>query len=210
MREKYGGTSVTRLRQLTSKFDTYKKLPNHNITQHVRIMSTVIRELKLVGHILSNEQQVQASIRSLFYNWEHLKVNLTHNDSIKTFADAACHVELEDERLGAAKFLVQAFVAESSSGKASGFKRKKNWFKGGKGKGKETRQGPKKNKHKRNNKGKWFGKKKDKSKLKYFNYQVLGHFAQECPELKKVALINTSFNVVYASSTVMLTILCRL
>ncbi|XP_022899289.1 uncharacterized protein LOC111412586 [Olea europaea var. sylvestris] len=50
----------------------------------------------------------------------------------------------------------QAFVAESSSGKASGFK-------------------------------------------------LLGHFARECPELKKVALINTSFSDVYVSSTVMLT-----
>ncbi|XP_022853910.1 uncharacterized protein LOC111375338 [Olea europaea var. sylvestris] len=123
---KYGGTSVIRLRQLPIKFDTYKKLPNHNITQHVRIMSIMIRELKLAGHILSNEQQVHALICSLPDNWEYLKVNLTHNDSIKTFADDARHVELEDERLGAAKYLGQAFVAESSSGKASGFKRKKN------------------------------------------------------------------------------------
>jgi len=53
-------------------------------------------------------------IRSLPNNWEHLKVNLTHNDSIKTFSDVARHVELEDERLGALKAYSNAFVAESS------------------------------------------------------------------------------------------------
>ena len=33
---KFGGTSVTKLRKLTIKFDTYKKRPNHNMRQHLR------------------------------------------------------------------------------------------------------------------------------------------------------------------------------
>ena len=49
-----------------------------------------------------------------------MKVNLTHNESIKTFNNIARHVELEDERLGVAKIQGQAFVAESNSLKASG------------------------------------------------------------------------------------------
>jgi len=53
-----------------------------------------------------------------------LKVNLTHNDSIKTFS--ANHVELEDERLGVANAASNAFVAESTGTKSSSFKRKKN------------------------------------------------------------------------------------
>lgn len=51
---------------------------------------------------------------------------MTHSDSIKTFSDVSRHVELEDERLGVAKSITSAFVAESSSKKASGFKRFKN------------------------------------------------------------------------------------
>nr|CAD1823418.1 unnamed protein product [Ananas comosus var. bracteatus] len=57
----------------------------------------------LIGHTLTDEQQVQAVIRSLPDSWEHMKVNLTHNDSIKTFVDMARHVEQEDEHLGATR-----------------------------------------------------------------------------------------------------------
>ncbi|XP_073289064.1 uncharacterized protein [Primulina huaijiensis] len=57
LREKYGGTTVTRLRQLTIKFDTYKKQADHSIKQHLRTMSNMIRELTSAGHILSDEQQ---------------------------------------------------------------------------------------------------------------------------------------------------------
>ncbi|KAH0725073.1 hypothetical protein KY284_000938 [Solanum tuberosum] len=74
----------------------------------------MISQLKSVVHVLSDEQQVQAMIQSLPNNLEHLKVNLTHNDSIKTFYDVAHHVELEDECLGAAKAASNAFVAEAS------------------------------------------------------------------------------------------------
>ncbi|KAH0671590.1 hypothetical protein KY289_026083 [Solanum tuberosum] len=122
LRGMYGGTSVTHLRQLTIKFDTYKKCHDQNIKQHFRVMSNMITQLKSVGHVLSDEQQVQTVIRSLPNNWEHLKVNLTHNDNIKTFSDVTRHVELEDERLGAAKAAFHAFVAESSGTKSSGFK----------------------------------------------------------------------------------------
>ena len=63
----------------------------------------MITELKSAGHQLTDEQQVQAVIRSLPASWEHMKVNMTHNESIKTFADIAHHLELEDERLESAK-----------------------------------------------------------------------------------------------------------
>ncbi|XP_070049220.1 uncharacterized protein [Nicotiana tomentosiformis] len=130
LREAYRGTNVTRIRKLTIKFDTYKNPHDHSVKQHLRVMSNMIAQLKSTGHVLSDEQQVQAVIRFLPNNWEHLKVNLTHNDNIKTFADVAHHVELEDERLGAAKDLPNAFVAESSSTKRSSFKHKKKWRKG--------------------------------------------------------------------------------
>uniref|UniRef100_M0ZYM9 Uncharacterized protein n=1 Tax=Solanum tuberosum TaxID=4113 RepID=M0ZYM9_SOLTU len=72
----------------------------------------MIAQLKSVGHVLLDEKQVQAVIRSLLNNWKHFKVNLTHNDSIKTFSDVARHVELEDERLGVVKAASNALMSE--------------------------------------------------------------------------------------------------
>ena len=93
--------------------------------QHLREMSNMITELKSAGHILTNEQQVQAVIRSLPKSWEHMKVNMTQNISIKTFEDAGHHVELEDERLEAARSFGQAYFAESnkSNKKRKAFKK---------------------------------------------------------------------------------------
>ena len=54
---------------------------------------------------------------------------MTHNENIKTFADIARHLELEDERLETAKPDAQAYVAASSSNNVSGFKRKINFGK---------------------------------------------------------------------------------
>jgi gag-polypeptide of LTR copia-type len=67
--------------------------------QHLMEMSNMISELKDAGHILTNEQHVQAVIRSLLYTWEHMKVNLTHNEGIKTINDAVRHLELEEDRI---------------------------------------------------------------------------------------------------------------
>ena len=52
----FGGTSTTRLRQLTLKLDAYKKQSNHTMSKHLTIMSNMISELKGVGHKLTNEQ----------------------------------------------------------------------------------------------------------------------------------------------------------
>ena len=50
----FGGTSTTRLGQLTLKFDAYKKQLNHTMRQHLTIMSNMISELKGDGHELTN------------------------------------------------------------------------------------------------------------------------------------------------------------
>ncbi|KAK0598685.1 hypothetical protein LWI29_036999 [Acer saccharum] len=124
LKDKFGGTSTTKLRRLTIKFDTYRKRQNHDMRQHLREMSNMIRELKSAGHTLTDEQQIQAVIRSLPNSWENMKINMTHNDNIKTFDDISRHVELEDERLEAAKASGQLYMAESSKRKTKGFKRK--------------------------------------------------------------------------------------
>ena len=63
--EKFDGTSITKLRSFTIKFDTYKKRPEHNMKKHLMQMSNMISELKNASHTLIDEQQVQAMIRLL-------------------------------------------------------------------------------------------------------------------------------------------------
>lgn len=63
-------------------------------------------------------------IRSLVNSWVHMKENITHNESIKTFDDITCHLELEDECLKVAKSNSKANVKASSSCKAFGPKYK--------------------------------------------------------------------------------------
>uniref|UniRef100_A0A2N9F135 CCHC-type domain-containing protein n=1 Tax=Fagus sylvatica TaxID=28930 RepID=A0A2N9F135_FAGSY len=56
----FGGTSTTRLRSLVLKFEVYRKDPKHTMTEHLRMMSGMIRDLKAAGNVLTDEQQVQA------------------------------------------------------------------------------------------------------------------------------------------------------
>jgi hypothetical protein len=53
----------------------------------------MISELKGIVHEMTDEQQVQVVIHYLPSNWEHICVNFTYNDNIKTFDDVAHHVE---------------------------------------------------------------------------------------------------------------------
>ena len=99
MKIQYGGTSTTRLHQLTLKFDRYKKRQNHTMRQHLLVMSNMINELRAAGHEMIDEQQVKAVICSLPSHWKHMLVNFTHNDNIKTFDDVICHVKLKENRL---------------------------------------------------------------------------------------------------------------
>ena len=121
---RYGGTSTTRLRGLTMKFDSYKMRSEHTMKQHLRAMSTMIRELKTVGNNLTDEQQVQVVIRSLPSSWETMSQNMTHNENIKSFDDVARHLELEAKFLEAAKPNGSVYIAETNSCRASRPKRK--------------------------------------------------------------------------------------
>ena len=94
LKDKFGGTSVTKLRSLTIKFDSYKKRADHSMKKHMRHMSNLIVELKDAGHVLTDEQQVQAVIRSLPHTWDNMKMHLTHNEGIKTLSDVSRHLEV--------------------------------------------------------------------------------------------------------------------
>ena len=51
----FGGTSTTRLRSLVLKFEVYRQDPTHIMTERVRVMSGMIRELHTTGHVLIDE-----------------------------------------------------------------------------------------------------------------------------------------------------------
>ena len=122
--ERFGGTSLTKLRSLTIKFGTYKKCLELHMKKHLRNMSNMISELKDAGHTLIDEQEVQVVICSLPNNWENMKMHWTHNEIIKTLEDAMRHLELEEDRLMASKVNVDIYMPSSSSQSGKWRKRK--------------------------------------------------------------------------------------
>ena len=40
------------------KFEVYRKDPKHSMTEHLRAMSGMIRDLAAAGNVLSDEQQI--------------------------------------------------------------------------------------------------------------------------------------------------------
>ena len=120
LKEKYDGLSTTKLRELVMKFGNYKIYPNHTIKQHFKKMKTkMIREFKTYRHVLINKQQVETVTKSLPTSWEYMMVNVTHNESVKTFNDIICHLELELKRLVIVRPNEQVYVTKSSSRKNS-------------------------------------------------------------------------------------------
>uniref|UniRef100_A0A2N9HS45 Integrase catalytic domain-containing protein n=1 Tax=Fagus sylvatica TaxID=28930 RepID=A0A2N9HS45_FAGSY len=92
-------------------------------TMHLRKMSAMVHELKAAGNNLTDEQQIQAVIRSLPDSWEQMKLNMTHNESIQTLEDLSRHLELEAERR-VAQGQSSAFFARHGQRQASKAKRK--------------------------------------------------------------------------------------
>ena len=99
-------------------------------------------------------------------------MNMTYNENIRTFKNIEHHLEMEVERLEAAKLSDNIFMAKSSQCKASDFKLKRGHKYNQKGKGSNPDQ--KKKNAKKRLRGKGAGKKKDKSKVRCYNCSKLG------------------------------------
>lgn len=74
MKKDFGATFATKLWELVIKFDNFKKHTNVRMLKHLRLMVNLVNDLKIVGYVLTDEQQVQVVIRSLQKFWEHMKV----------------------------------------------------------------------------------------------------------------------------------------
>ena len=165
--------------------------------QHLTVMSNMISELRAAGHDMTDEQQVQVVIRSLPSSWEHMRVNLTHNDNIKTFDDVARHVELEEDLLFAEKPVQEVFMTENKSRGAQGSGRNKGKGKGPQGKG-GNEVGYSGQKRKR---GKRAGKRSKNKNC--FNCGKSDHFSHDCTKPKVMFNHNSPSNI-YVSSCLML------
>ena len=163
------------------------------------VLSNRISELRSVGHQLTDEQQVQSVICSILNAWEHLRINLTQNDNIKTFDDVAQHVELEEDHLLAYKPVGQGYMTKSKKFGASRTGRKK-W----KGKGFKPRKGGNKTILSRNKRKHRKRTRRHKKNMNCFNCGKPGHFARDWIETK-VKYDQIHFYDVFVSSCLMLT-----
>ena len=94
----FNGTSTIRLRSLVLKFKVYRKDPKYSMTEHLRVISSMIQDLNVARNVLSDEQQVQVVIRSLPESWVSMNQILTHNENMKKISNISRRVELEAER----------------------------------------------------------------------------------------------------------------
>ena len=50
----FDGTSTTRLRNLVVKFEVYRKDPKHTMTEHLKMMSRMIHDVKAARNVLTD------------------------------------------------------------------------------------------------------------------------------------------------------------
>ncbi|XP_059293753.1 uncharacterized protein LOC132046928 [Lycium ferocissimum] len=104
-----------------------------------------------------------------------MKMHLTHNERITTLEDVRRHLELEEERLEAAKPIAELHMATTSKNK--GDPKRNNW---GKKRGPPQTQPPKRAKTEKGKNRR--PKRVNVAKAKCYNCDKKGHYAKDCSE----------------------------
>ena len=68
LKEKYGGLSAMKLRGLVMKFGNYKMHLNHTMKQDPKEMKRMIKELKTLGHMLTDDFFLKIKIFKIAYS----------------------------------------------------------------------------------------------------------------------------------------------
>ena len=176
---RYGQTSETRLRALHLKWMTYTIDSSRSITEHVRSLQAMLRDLKAAGVDISEREQWMNVLRALLTEddrWKPFINVMTHNENIKNFAEITKHLELEDELLKACAPPPVALVARVDRAKGNKFKRGKK-----KSLHPSKKFGPRGGIAKKQVKAK--GKvEKNMARVMRYNCRKKGHYAWDCPE----------------------------
>uniref|UniRef100_A0A2N9H9T5 CCHC-type domain-containing protein n=1 Tax=Fagus sylvatica TaxID=28930 RepID=A0A2N9H9T5_FAGSY len=181
---------------LIGEFESYGCSVVIPCKEHLRKMSAMVRELKAAGNNLTDEQQIQAVIHSLPDSWEQMKLNMTHNDSIQMLEDLSRHLELKAERR-VAQGQSSAFFARH--GQRQAFKAKRKSYEKAPQRGQNGGKPPKRANTTKRPRGKRGGRKQAEQAC--FNCGVVGHFARDCTEPKKVLFDPFSRTVCYVASS---------
>lgn len=87
-------------------FKMFIKLPHTCMTQHLTIMKCMINELTQVSYEMTDQQKVQAVIRSIPKSCDNFCLILTHNDNITNFTQVLKKCRVEEQRLLNEKLVV--------------------------------------------------------------------------------------------------------
>ena len=121
---------------------------------------------------------------------------MTHNESIQTLEDLSCHLELETE-CRVAQGQSSAFFAKR--GHRQAFKAKCKSYEKASQRGQNGGKPPKRANTAKRPRGKHGGRKQAEQAC--FKCKVVGHFARDCTELKKVLFDPFSRTVCYVASS---------
>ncbi|XP_020110821.1 uncharacterized protein LOC109725841 [Ananas comosus] len=116
VKKAFGKLDASRIQALTMTFETYKMPTGDSMTDHLRKMGTMIRDLEEAGSSLSSTQQITGVLRSLPDSWDTMKKVLIHNNQIQSFEDLSHHLILEFE-LAITEAAVTALVTQHKESK---------------------------------------------------------------------------------------------
>lgn len=127
VKKAFGKLDASRIRALTMTFETYKIPIGDSMTDHLRKMGTMIRDLEEAGSPLSSIQQITCVLRSLPNSWDTMKKVLIQNNQIQSFEDLSHHLILESE-LAITEAAVTAIVTHHKEPNDQNFRSKKKEY----------------------------------------------------------------------------------